>query len=151
MTHHVRVNLRVTFAAAVVGRSNDETATKTAPRRRELAAPADDRREPAPLCFARYAPQTHSGGGLHIQINPNGSAWWRYRYRFHGIEKMLSIGVYPAVDRAAARGRRDTERKILSSGRDPSALRQSAKRAHGDTFQALATDYYDAHAKRTKL
>jgi integrase len=91
------------------------------------------------------------GGGLHLQINPNGSAWWRFRYRFHGIEKMLGLGVYPAVSLNAARARRDAERKILRGGKDPSPVRQSAKRAHGDTFKALAVDYYDGDARRTKL
>ncbi len=33
--------------------------------------------------------------GLTLLVNPNGSKWWRLRYRFAGREKMVSLGVYP--------------------------------------------------------
>lgn len=35
--------------------------------------------------------------GLYLLINPNGSRWWRFDYRFQGIRKTLSMGVYPDV------------------------------------------------------
>ena len=28
------------------------------------------------------------GGGLHLLVQPNGNKFWRFRYRFHGVEKM---------------------------------------------------------------
>ena len=34
------------------------------------------------------------GGGLSILIEPNGSKGWRFRYRFDGKPKMLSLGTY---------------------------------------------------------
>ncbi|MDQ3959208.1 MAG: Arm DNA-binding domain-containing protein, partial [Pseudomonadota bacterium] len=37
------------------------------------------------------------GGGMYLLINPNGSRWWRLKYRFGGKEKLLSLGVYPEV------------------------------------------------------
>jgi hypothetical protein len=33
------------------------------------------------------------GRGLCLLIQPNGSRWWRFRYRFQGVEKMLSLGI----------------------------------------------------------
>jgi outer membrane protein assembly factor BamB len=42
-------------------------------------------------------------GGLYMLANPNGSRLWRMKYRWHGREKTLSIGEYPAVTLAKAR------------------------------------------------
>ena len=36
------------------------------------------------------------GGGLYLLINPDGSRWWRLKYRVDGREKLLSLGIYPA-------------------------------------------------------
>lgn len=33
------------------------------------------------------------GGGLYLQVEPNGSRYWRMKYRFAGKEKRLSFGV----------------------------------------------------------
>jgi len=35
------------------------------------------------------------GGGLYLLVNPNGSRYWRYKYRYGGKEKVLALGVYP--------------------------------------------------------
>lgn len=35
------------------------------------------------------------GQGLYLLVNPNGSRWWRFKYRVNGKEKLLSLGVYP--------------------------------------------------------
>lgn len=38
------------------------------------------------------------GSGLHILVHPNGSKYWRLRYRFNGKDKAaLALGVYPEV------------------------------------------------------
>jgi len=52
--------------------------------------------------------------GLSIQIQPSGRKWWRFRYRFLGKAKMISLGVYPDVGLKDARERRDAARKLLS-------------------------------------
>lgn len=47
------------------------------------------------------------GGGLFLEITPNGSKLWRLKYRFLGKEKRISLGAYPIVSLADARdGRR---------------------------------------------
>jgi len=45
--------------------------------------------------------------GLYLEITPTGSRGWRYRYRFDGKEKLISLGVYPTVSLKEARQRRD--------------------------------------------
>ncbi|NYG33423.1 integrase arm-type DNA-binding domain-containing protein [Sphaerotilus montanus] len=67
------------------------------------------------------------GGGLLLEVRPEGGKWWRLRYRFAGKEKMLSLGVYPAVALADARKRRDEARALLAAGIDPSAARKDSK------------------------
>lgn len=43
------------------------------------------------------------GGGLFLLHNPNGSKWWRLKYRFGGKEKLLSLGTYPDTGLADTR------------------------------------------------
>lgn len=67
--------------------------------------------------------------GLVIEVPVSGGLRWRFRYRFEGKAKMLSLGTYPSVTLAQARLRRDAARASLANGVDPSATRQEAKRA----------------------
>ena len=32
------------------------------------------------------------GGGLYLLVQPSGRKWWRYKYRFGGKEKLLTLG-----------------------------------------------------------
>jgi hypothetical protein len=60
------------------------------------------------------------GGGLLLLVQPNSSKWWRYRYRFNGKEKSISLGVYPGVTLKKARDLRVTASDLLKQGIDPS-------------------------------
>lgn len=46
------------------------------------------------------------GGGLYLLVNPNGSRYWRLKYRIAGKEKLLALGVYPDITLAEARQKR---------------------------------------------
>ena len=65
--------------------------------------------------------------GLYLEIAPTGSRWWRFKYRFAGKEKRISLGVYPDVGLKKARDRRDEMRKLVADGIDPSAARKQEK------------------------
>ncbi|PLR51526.1 hypothetical protein CYR34_07535 [Chimaeribacter arupi] len=54
-------------------------------------------------------------------VNPNGSRYWRLKYRIAGKEKLLALGVYPAVTLAAARLKRVEAKKCLADGLDPTS------------------------------
>lgn len=62
--------------------------------------------------------------GLFLLINPNGSRWWRFAYRFGGKYKSLSLGVYPDVSLDLARAKRDEARALLTEGINPSEVRK---------------------------
>lgn len=64
------------------------------------------------------------GGNLYLLLNPNGSRWWRLKYRAGGKEKLLSLGTYPDTGLKDARDKRDAARKLLAAGVDPGEQRQ---------------------------
>ncbi|MMU75636.1 DUF4102 domain-containing protein [Salmonella enterica subsp. enterica] len=53
------------------------------------------------------------GQGLSLLIEPNGSKSWRFRYRFAGKPKMISLGMYPTITLADASSRRDVTHPLL--------------------------------------
>lgn len=67
--------------------------------------------------------------GLCLEITPNGTKLWRYRYRFAGRAKMLALGRWGEVGLQEARDRLREARKLLANGSDPGAVRQAAKAA----------------------
>lgn len=67
------------------------------------------------------------GSGLYLEIKPGGGKWWRLKYRFHGKDKRLALGVYPDVGLTDARERRDVARQLLAQGTDPAAVRREEK------------------------
>ena len=86
------------------------------------------------------------GGGLYLEVRPEGGKWWRWRFRFAGKEKLLSVGVYPDVSLFDARAKRDELRKQLATGVDPSIARKAAKFARdGDaanSFEVVAREWF---------
>ena len=89
----------------------------------------------------------NDGDGLSLLVLPNGSMSWRYRYRFAGKAKMLSLRGYPEVSLKEARESRDELKKILQSGKDPSLFRQQASKekieAQSNTFEAVAGQWHE--------
>ena len=55
------------------------------------------------------------GDGLHLLVQPNGNKFWRFRYQFGGLEKMMSLGSYPATSLAKARVKRNEARNLPES------------------------------------
>lgn len=100
--------------------------------------------------------------GLYLEIAPNGGKWWRLRYFYNGKEKLISLGVYPAVSLKMARERRDEARRMLAEGKDPYLENQrQAEEAEKKavTFYEIALDWFrvkesswtSGHAKRMML
>jgi Arm domain-containing DNA-binding protein len=86
------------------------------------------------------------GRGLYLEVSPSGGKWWRLKYRFEGKEKRVSLGVYPDVKLKDARDRRETARKPVSDGIDPSENRKAQRSAREDqaanSFEVLAREWF---------
>ena len=90
------------------------------------------------------------GGGLYLEVSPNGGRWWRLKYRFGGKEKRLSLGVYPEVRLKDARQRREAARKLLANQVDPSEHRKAEKAAAresgANSFEVIAREWFKKHS-----
>jgi hypothetical protein len=85
------------------------------------------------------------GGGLHLYVKPNGSKLWRLTYSWLGKQKTLSLGQWPDLGLADARGKRDEARRVLASGIDPSHQQKidaaKARLEENDTFKSVAVEW----------
>ena len=92
------------------------------------------------------------GGGLYLDFTKAGGRYWRLKYRYGGKEKLLAMGVYPAVSLKDARAQAAAARELLQAGEDPAQQRKAekAKTAHesANTFQAVAADWMKHQASR---
>lgn len=85
--------------------------------------------------------------GLCIVVQPNGRKIWRYRYRFAGKARTLTLGDWPHVSIEQARRFRLAAADVLRSGRDPTAERKAetlrTRISAGDTFEAVAVEWLE--------
>lgn len=97
-------------------------------------------------------------GGLYLEVGPNGSKRWFWKYYFHSKEKRLALGSYMepgsgkvAVTLKQARDARDRARSVQRSGIDPAQRRQLDKLARqalvGTTFEAVARELHATKCK----
>ncbi|WNI84406.1 tyrosine-type recombinase/integrase [Citrobacter portucalensis] len=87
------------------------------------------------------------GGGMYLEIFPNGTKSWRLKYRIGGKEKRVVFGVYPTVSLAEARTKRDEAKRILAAGGDPGREKQAEKQAKvmavANSFERLALEWHE--------
>lgn len=88
--------------------------------------------------------------GLFLLIHPNGSKYWRMKYRYGGKEKLLALGIYPDVGLREARDRRDEARKLLANGVDPGIVKKQSKASIRESiqnsFEAIAREWFAKHS-----
>lgn len=77
--------------------------------------------------------------GLSLVVHPNGSEYWRLKYRFERRERCLSLGVYPRVSPDEARTRRDAARVLLAEGVDPAQFRKRSRVPSSESALSTAT------------
>ena len=83
--------------------------------------------------------------GLFMIVTPRGGKWWRFKYRFGGKEKLMSLGTYPEISLLEARGKRDDARKKVANGIDPSQARKKLKAEqikNESTFEIVAKEWH---------
>lgn len=85
------------------------------------------------------------GGGMYLHVTATGK-YWRMAYRFAGKQKLLALGVYPAVTLAKARRKREEAKERLAEGVDPSSAKRAEKIAvrvaAANTFEAVAREFH---------
>jgi integrase len=100
------------------------------------------------------------GDGLYLEINPQGRKWWRFRYQKDGRRNRLSLGVYPHISLKDARLERDSLKRLVAKGVDPSLQRKEDKRKAGasEAYEPIAREWFgkqvesgwsERHAKTT--
>ena len=84
--------------------------------------------------------------GLRLLMKPNGSKYWRLKYRFLGKQKTLALGVYPTITLKEAREAAGDARRKLAGGVDPGQLKKREKQQRlldsGNTFAVLAWEWH---------
>lgn len=90
--------------------------------------------------------------GLFLLVNPNGSRYWRFKYRFGGKEQLLAIGVYPDVSLKEARNKRDEARKQLQDGTNPNEAKKEQKQqiriTLTNSFEAIAKEWLSINKQK---
>ncbi len=85
------------------------------------------------------------GGGMYLEVMPNGSKYWRLKYRYGGKEKRLAFGVYPVVSLASAREKCRLARAELLEGFDPGEVKKqdklNKKSTTANTFESVAHEF----------
>ncbi|CAJ0558648.1 MULTISPECIES: tyrosine-type recombinase/integrase [Morganellaceae] len=88
--------------------------------------------------------------GLFLYVHPNGSKYWRFRFRFGGKQHLMAFGVYPEISLADARERRDAARKQVALGIDPREHKKELKEEQQkefNTFEKVARDWHATNKK----
>jgi len=94
-----------------------------------------------------YRLSDKTGNGLSLEVSPEGGKRWRFRYRFNGKAKMVSLGTYPLVALKEARNRASEAKKDVEQGIDPAQKKKAVQ--GGNTFKAVAKDWFDRFTPTT--
>jgi integrase len=93
--------------------------------------------------------------GLYLEIFPNESKLWRFKYRASGKEKRIALGAWPEISLAQARHLRDELRIRVANGEDPAVTRKRektvAKISAANTFGSVALEYIEEKMVRQNL
>jgi integrase len=84
--------------------------------------------------------------GLYLEVAPNGSRYWRLKYRFGGKEKRLALGIYPVATLASAIEDSLEARRLPHDGIDPSVRKRERlheeKLGFVNSFESVARDWH---------
>ncbi|MGX5088551.1 tyrosine-type recombinase/integrase [Enterobacter sp. UPMP2052] len=90
------------------------------------------------------------GDGMFLLIHPNGSKYWRFRFRFGGKQHLIAFGVYPETSLADARQKREEARRLVAAGIDPREHKRAVKEEQAKeaiTFESVARDWHATNKK----
>lgn len=87
---------------------------------------------------------------MFLLIHPNGSKYWRFRFRFGGKQHLMAFGVYPETSLADARQKREEARRLVAAGVDPREHKRAVKEEQAKdviTFESVARDWHASNQK----
>ncbi|NTZ50435.1 tyrosine-type recombinase/integrase [Citrobacter gillenii] len=90
------------------------------------------------------------GDGMFLLVHPNGSKYWRFRFRFGGKQHLMAFGVYPETSLADARQKREEARRLVAAGVDPREHKRAVKEEQAKeviTFESVARDWHASNQK----
>jgi integrase len=90
------------------------------------------------------------GGGLYVEITPNGSKCWRLKYRIDDKERRISLGIYPSVSLAAARAKKDEYKYLVSTGENPVHTKYKPV-ASNNTIENISKMWFNTHSERFSI
>ncbi|HHP2744239.1 TPA: tyrosine-type recombinase/integrase [Yersinia enterocolitica] len=93
------------------------------------------------------------GDGMFLLIHPNGSKYWRFRFRFGGNQHLMAFGVYPETSLADARQKREEARRLVAAGIDPREHKRAVKEEQTKeaiTFESVSREWHGANKKWSK-
>jgi len=83
--------------------------------------------------------------GLCLEVRPTGSKVWRYRFRHAGKASIITLGEYPTMSLAEARGGRDQARAQVKGGANPAHIAKANRATRleraNNTFAAVALEF----------
>ena len=98
------------------------------------------------------------GEGLFLLITKNGGKRWRFKYRFDGKEKIISIGTYPGISLAKAREKKNEMRSQVANGISPADEKKKTKEKKTTakaktifTFEKLAGDLLEEWKEKESI
>jgi len=96
-----------------------------------------------------YIPATNGANdSLHLRL----SASWRFDYRYAGKRCTLTLGKYPTMGLASARGALAEAKRVLATGTNPAQQKRedklARKSASADSFKAVGDDWYLSKQER---
>ena len=86
------------------------------------------------------------GQGLFLRIDMSGNKGWRFKYRYGGVEKQMSFGIYPDTTLLEAREMRSNARSLVTKGIDPlqdrADKKQQKQKVQENTFKTIALEWH---------
>jgi hypothetical protein len=89
--------------------------------------------------------------GMYLFVMKTGGKSFRFDYSYLGKRQTLTLGTYPDVSLAKAREARDSARKLLADGINPSEERKAVKASKegsaANSFEVIAREWVATYMK----
>ncbi len=85
--------------------------------------------------------------GLWLIINPNGTKFWRYDFKYGNKNLSMSFGIYPEVGLKESRDKREESRELLVHNNNPILVKRIKKASESLTLQNVIDEWIELRKK----